>query len=152
MRAVVLGAMLLAAAAGAAMPQAQDPSSTAIDAAERLQDTARLYRNGLRTGAPPSALERLLRELERDLERVEEAHGAWAPDVPERSREAADVERQAIGRGCSRMHEHVEQLAAALCSDPGDRARMATLAIEIGRQAGSCEKSLRTLRHLVPSV
>jgi hypothetical protein len=149
MRAVVLGAVLLAASAGAAMPREADPSRTAIDAVERLQDTARLYRNGLRTGAPTSALERLLRDLERDLEAVEQAHGAWAPHVPEESRAAVDAERQAIRRGCSRMHEYLRQLSEVLCSDPDDHARMASLAIDVGRQAGSCETALRTVRRLV---
>jgi hypothetical protein len=144
--------MLLAAAVGPAMPRASDPSTAAIDAAERLQDTARLYRNGLRTGAAAVTLERLFGELERELETVEQAHAAWAPDVPEESREAVAIERQAIRDGCRRMHEHLRQLSEALCSDPDDRARMASLAIDVGQQAGRCEKSLRAARRLVMAV
>jgi hypothetical protein len=151
MRVVIL-TMLLAVAAGAATPRASDPPTAAIDAAERLQDTARLYRNGLRTGASPAALERLLGELERGLQAVEQAHAVWAPSVPEESRQAVEVERQAIRRGCNRMHEHLRQLSEVLCSNPDDHARMASLAIDVGRQAGSCEKSLRTVRRLVPAV
>ena len=148
MRAVVVAAVLLVAGAGAARPQAHDPSRTAIEAAGRLQDAAHLYRNGLRTGASTAALEHLLRQLARDLEAVEEAHGAWAPTVAGESREAADVERQAVRRGCSQMHDHVRQMSEVLCSDPDDHARMAALAIEMGRQAGRCEKSLRAMRRL----
>lgn len=146
---VVMLTMLLVAAIGPAMPRASDPSTAAIDAAERLQNTARVYRNGLRGGAPAFALERLFRKLERDLETLEQAHAAWAPDVAEESREAIDIERQAVRDGCSRMHEHLRQLSEALCSDPDDHARMASLAIDVGRQAGHCEKSLRAARRLV---
>ena len=149
MRVVFVGTLLLAVAGGGAMPLAGDPVMAAIDAAERLQDTARLYRTGLRTGATTAALERLLRRLERELEAVEQAHGEWAPNVPVESRGAVDVERQAIRRGCSRMHEHLRQLSEVLCSDPDDRARMASLAIDVGRHAGSCEKALRGARRLV---
>lgn len=148
MRAVVLTALLCAGLAPPAPAAAADPAIEALSAAGRLQDTARVFRNGLRSGAPTAVLERLLRDLERDLDAVEQAHGLWAPGVPDKSHEAVEVERQAIRRGCSRMHEHLRQLSEVLCSDPDDHARMASLAIDVGRQAGSCEKALRAVRRL----
>jgi hypothetical protein len=149
MRAVVLVAVLCAGLAPAGPVSAAEPSSEALAAAGRLQDTARVFRNGLRSGAPTPVLERLLYQLTRDLGRLESAHQEWTPAVPEAARDAVATERETIRQGCQRLHAHLDQMALALCSDPHDRARLAALAIEVGRQAGSCERTTRVVRRLV---
>ena len=149
MRAVVFAALVLAGLAPAAPASIADPYAEALSAAARLQDTARVLRNGLRTGAPIPVLDHLVQQLAHDLDRLETAHGQWAPSVPDQARDTVATEQDAIRRGCLRLHEHLDEMALTLCGDPDDRARLAALAIDVGRQAGSCERSTRAVQRKI---
>jgi hypothetical protein len=149
MRAVVFAAIVWAGLAPAAPASLADPYAEALSAAARLQDTARVLRNGLRTGAPISVLDHLLQQLARDLDRLDTAHAQWAPSVPDQARATVATEQDAIRRGCLRLHEHLDEMALTLCGTPDDRARLAALAIDIARQARSCERSTRAVQQKV---
>ena len=111
--------------------------------AQRMQDDARVLRNGARAGAGVAQLEREHDRLRNDLKGLVEAHERWglALEPGERSRVAERL--AAVAAGCERIHTDLGRLDAALADRKIDRRRIQELGQAIGRQSGICERELR---------
>ena len=110
--------------------------------AQRMQDDARVLRNGARAGAGVAQLAREHDRLRDDLKGLVEAHERWGSTLEpgERSRVAERLD--AVASGCERIRADLGRLDAALADRHIDRRRIQELGQAIGRQSGICEREL----------
>ena len=117
--------------------------AAAAEQAQRLQDTARVLRNGARMGADAAVLRRQRDRLRAELDLLVQAHERWSSTAPDEQRRRAEAPMADVHQGCDRLRAHLDELDGALAAGPLDRARVQALGQRIGRQAAGCEHALR---------
>lgn len=111
--------------------------------AQRLQDDARVLRNGVRSGAVGMVLDRQHQRLRVDLERLVDSHQHWAGSLPGTDRQRLDERLRVIHTGCRLLQAQLDELGRALAAPTPDRELIRSLGQSIGAQAGHCERALR---------
>lgn len=130
---------------GAAAMRAEPPDAVhdAITLAQRLQDDARVLRNGVRSGAAVAVLERQRSRLHAGLTQLVESHQHWAGALPVTDRQRVAGHMSTIETGCDHLRLMLVQLGDALAAPAPDRDKVRTLGQSIGAQAARCERALR---------
>ena len=138
--AVAAGSNVGAAAMRAELP---DAVHDAITLAQRLQDDARVLRNGVRSGAAVAVLERQRSRLHAGLTQLVESHQQWAGALPVTDRQRVAEHMSTIETGCDHLRLMLVQLGDVLAAPAPDRDKVRTLGQSIGAQAARCERALR---------
>jgi hypothetical protein len=130
---------------GAAAIRVAPPDTVhdAITLAQRLQDDARVLRNGVRSGAAVAVLDRQRSRLHAGLARLVESHQQWAGTLPVTDRERVAAHMSTIETGCSHLRLMLVELDGVLAAPAPDRDKVRTLGQSIGAQAARCERALR---------
>lgn len=130
---------------GAAAMRAEPPDAVrdAITLAQRLQDDARVLRNGVRSGAAVAVLERQRSRLHAGLTQLVESHQQWAGALPVTDRQRVAEHMSTIETGCDHLRLMLVQLGDVLAAPAPDRDKVRTLGQSIGAQAARCERALR---------
>lgn len=138
--------------AAAAPVTGSDDFRQATTWAQRLQDDARVLRNGVRSGAVGTILGRQHERLRGDLERLVESHQRWAGSLPSTDRQRIDERLRAIQHGCRLLQAQLDELGRALAAPTPDRQAIRSLGQSIGQQAGHCERALREAARIANSA
>jgi hypothetical protein len=115
----------------------------AITLAQRLQDDARVLRNGVRSGATVAVLDRQRGRLHASLTRLIQSHAQWAGALEVTDRQRVAAQTSEIEAGCERLRRTLVELDGVLIVPDPDRYAVRSLAQAIGAQAARCERALR---------
>jgi hypothetical protein len=118
---------------------------TAHQQARRLQQTARVLRNGATAGASAPVLAAEVTRLRADLDGLASSHERWAAALPPERRASVAPQLARVEQGCARMRASLLELERVVASATLDRSRVQSLGQSIGRQAGLCSRALRKL-------
>jgi hypothetical protein len=143
---VTLIALFAAAASGLGVRPDAGPSDDirlACRRAQRLQDDARMLRNGARSGAPIAELALLQARLRDNLNALVLMHDRWGSALEPAQRRRVAAHLATVVAGCERIRAHLDGLAGALADRELERRRIQALGQAIGRQSGICERALR---------
>lgn len=120
-----------------------DAIHDAMTLAQRLQDDARVLRNGVRSGAAVAVLERQRSRLHAGLAQLVESHQQWAGALRVTDRQRVAAHMSTIEAGCDHLRLMLVQLGDVLAAPAPDRDKVRTLGQSIGAQAARCERALR---------
>lgn len=147
MRTWIAGAIVaMSIVAGPASGAAANPPESIDDAialAQRLQDDARVLRNGVRSGATVAVLDRQRGRLHAGLTRLTETHARWAGALEVIDRQRVAGQMSEIEAGCEHLRRTLVELGDVLIVPDPDRDAVRRLAQTIGAQAARCERALR---------
>jgi hypothetical protein len=134
------------------LPTASDAASGALAAAQRLQDDARVLRNGARTGATVATFDRLHLRLRRERDLLVNGHQHWRAQIPASMMADVAADSAAAESHFQQIDLHLSDLQAALQDGVADRARVSVLGQRIGRHAAQAERALGRSVRRVASV
>ena len=101
-----------------------------------------MLRNGIRSGAGITALDRQRTRLDASLARLVVSHQHWVGALPVIERQRVAAHMREIEDGCKRLGLALAGIAEELSAESPDRERIRILSQAIGRQALACEREL----------